>query len=73
MAALPGRHTDAIWELLADIYPSMERAESVEFLFYEEGVSIATERLIEALYKERIAIGVKLGIAKRSAAELSGL
>lgn len=32
------------------------------FLFYEEGVSDATGRLIEALDKERIAIGRKLGI-----------
>ena len=33
-----------------------------DFLFYEEGVSDATGRLIEALDKERIAIGRKLGI-----------
>lgn len=33
-----------------------------DFLFYEEGVSDATGRLIEALDKERIAIGEKLGI-----------
>ena len=33
-----------------------------DFLFYEEGVSDSTGRLIEALDKERIAIGVKLGI-----------
>lgn len=32
------------------------------FLFYEEGVSDSTGRLIEALDKERIAIGAKLGI-----------
>jgi opine dehydrogenase len=32
-----------------------------DFLFYEEGVSDATGRLIEALDKERIAIGRKLG------------
>ena len=91
LAALPGRHTDAILELIADVYPSMERAESVlqtslqnanpvihpavtlanaaridtegvDFLFYEEGVSDATGRLIEALDRERIAIGAKLGI-----------
>ncbi len=91
LAALPGKHTDAILELIGDVYPSMERAESVmqtslqnanpiihpavtlanaaridtegvEFLFYEEGVSDATGRLIEALDKERIAIGEKLGI-----------
>lgn len=33
-----------------------------DFLFYEEGVSDATGRLIEALDNERIAIGRKLGI-----------
>ncbi len=33
-----------------------------DFLFYEEGVSDATGRLIEALDKERIAIGAKMGI-----------
>jgi len=33
-----------------------------DFLFYEEGVSDATGRLIEALDNERIAIGMKLGI-----------
>ena len=33
-----------------------------DFLFYEEGVSDATGRLIEALEKERIAIGAKMGI-----------
>ena len=32
------------------------------FLFYEEGVSDATGRLIEALDRERIAVGAKLGI-----------
>ena len=34
-----------------------------DFLFYEEGVSDSVGRLIEALDKERIAIGNKLGIA----------
>ena len=33
-----------------------------DFLFYEEGVSDATGRLIEALDRERIAIGRRLGI-----------
>lgn len=32
------------------------------FLFYEEGVSDATGRLIEALDKERIAIGARIGL-----------
>jgi opine dehydrogenase len=33
-----------------------------DFLFYEEGVSDATGRIIEALDKERIEIGAKLGL-----------
>ncbi len=91
LAALPGAHTDAILQLIRDVYPSMESATSVmqtslqnanpiihpavtlanaariegtggDFLFYEEGVSDATGRLIEALDKERIAVGAKMGI-----------
>ena len=34
----------------------------VDFLFYEEGVSDATGRLIEALDKERIAVGAAMGV-----------
>jgi opine dehydrogenase len=34
-----------------------------DFLFYEEGVSDSVGRLIQALDKERIAIGEKLGLA----------
>ncbi len=92
LAALPGRHTSDILELIADVYPGMEPAQSVlqtslqnanpiihpsvtlsnaariemtggDFLFYEEGVSDSVGRLIEALDKERIAIGSKLGIS----------
>jgi len=92
LAALPGKNTDDILRLIADVYPSMEPAQSVlqtslqnanpiihpavtlanaariegtggDFLFYEEGVSDATGRLIEALDQERIAIGAKLGIS----------
>ena len=33
-----------------------------DFLFYEEGVSDATGRLIEGLDKERIAIGARMGV-----------
>ena len=91
LAALPGEHTGEILELISDVYPSMEPADSVmqtslqnanpiihpsvtlsnaariemtggDFLFYEEGVSDSVGRLIEALDKERIAIGSKLGI-----------
>ena len=92
LAALPGRHTGDILKLIADVYPSIEPAESVlqtslqnanpiihpavtlsnaariemtggDFLFYEEGVSDSVGRLIEALDKERIAIGRELGIS----------
>jgi opine dehydrogenase len=91
LAALPGKHTADILALIADVYPSMEPAQSVlqtslqnanpiihpavtlsnaariemtggDFLFYEEGVSDSVGRLIEALDKERIAIGRKLGL-----------
>ena len=92
LAALPGKHTGDILKIIADVYPSMEPAESVlqtslqnanpiihpavtlsnaariemtggDFLFYEEGVSDSVGRLIEALDKERIAIGKELGIS----------
>ncbi|MGB5626566.1 MAG: NAD/NADP octopine/nopaline dehydrogenase family protein [Woeseiaceae bacterium] len=92
LAAQPGRHTKDILKLIADVYPSMEPAQSVlqtslqnanpiihpavtlsnaariemtggDFLFYEEGVSDSVGRLIEALDKERIAIGKALGIS----------
>jgi len=91
LAALPGTHTDDVLRLIEDVYPSMERAESVmqtslqnanpiihpavtlanaaridtrgvDFLFYEEGVSDATGRLIEAMDKERIALGSSMGV-----------
>ncbi|MDX2417504.1 MAG: NAD/NADP octopine/nopaline dehydrogenase family protein [Xanthomonadales bacterium] len=91
LAALPNRHTNDILQLISDVYPSMEPAQSVlqtslqnanpiihpavtlansariegtggDFLFYEEGVSDSTGRMIEALDQERITIGAKLGI-----------
>ncbi len=84
-------HTGDILDLISDVYPSMEPAQSVlqtslqnanpiihpavtlsnaariemtggDFLFYEDGVSDSVGRLIEALDKERIAIGKELGI-----------
>ena len=99
LAALPGKHTSEILELIADVYPSMEPAESVlqtslqnanpiihpavtlsnaariemtggDFLFYEDGVSDSVGRLIEALDKERIAIGSKLGLTILSDPEM---
>jgi len=91
LAALPGRHTDEILQMIGDVYPSMEAAKNViqtslqnanpvihpavtlanaariedtggDFLFYEEGVTDSVGRLIEAVDKERIAIGDRLGI-----------
>ncbi len=99
LAALPGTHTDALLEMIHDVYPGMERGNSVlqtslqnanpiihpavtlanaariegtggAFLFYEEGVSDATGRLIEALDNERIAIGAALGIEVLSDPEM---
>ncbi len=99
LAALPGKHTDALLEMIHDVYPGMERGDSVlqtslqnanpiihpavtlanaariegtggKFLFYEEGVSDATGRLIEALDNERIAIGAALGIKVLSDPEM---
>jgi len=91
LAALPGRHTAEILQLIAGVYPGMEPARNVlqtslqnanpiihpavtlanaariegtggNFLFYEEGVSDSVGRMIEALDRERIAIGDQLGI-----------
>ena len=99
LAALPGSHTTDILELINDVYPSMEPAQSVlqtslqnanpiihpavtlsnaariemtggDFLFYEEGVSDSVGRLIEALDRERIAIGNRLGITILSDPEM---
>jgi len=92
LAALPKKHTSDILELISDVYPSMEPAQSImqtslqnanpvihpavtlanaariegtggDLLFYEEGVSDSTGRMIEALDRERIAIGGKLGLS----------
>ncbi len=99
LAALPKQHTAPILEMISDVYPSMEPAESVlqtslqnanpiihpavtlsnaariemtggDFLFYEEGVSDSVGRLIEALDRERIAIGERLGITILSDPEM---
>jgi opine dehydrogenase len=43
---------------------------SGDFLFYEEGVSDATGRLIESVDRERIAIGAKLGVTVLSDPEM---
>ena len=90
LAALPGRDTGDILDMISDVYPGMEPARSViqttlqnanpvihpavtlanaariemtsgDFLFYEEGVSDSVGRLIEAVDRERIALGERLG------------
>jgi opine dehydrogenase len=90
LAALPGRDTGDILNMISDVYPGMEPARSViqttlqnanpvihpavtlanaariestegDFLFYEEGVSDSVGRLIEAVDRERIALGERLG------------
>ena len=91
LAALPHEQTHNILQLISDVYPSMEPAQSIlqtslqnanpiihpavtlansariegtggDFLFYEEGVSDSTGRMIAAMDQERIAIGAKLGV-----------
>jgi opine dehydrogenase len=99
LAALPGRQTDAVLQLISDVYPTMERANGVlqtslqnanpvihpavslanaariegtggDFLFYEEGVTDSVGRWVEAVDRERIAIGAKLGIEISSDPEM---
>jgi opine dehydrogenase len=99
LSGLPGRHTAAILEQVADVYPGMEAAQSViqtslqnanpiihpavtlanaariegtggDFLFYEEGVTDSVGRLIEAVDRERIAIGARLGVEIRPDPEM---
>jgi len=90
VAALPRAGTDRLYELVKDVWPAVEKAESVfqttlqngnpvihpavtllnagllertggGFLFYEEGVTDAVGRLIEAVDNERLAIAAALG------------
>lgn len=98
LAALPGKHTQDILQLIADVYPSMEPAHNViqtslqnanpvihpavsltnaariegegDFLFYEQGVTDSVGRIIEAVDRERIAIGERLGITIHSDPEM---
>jgi opine dehydrogenase len=101
LAALPGRHTDDVLRLIADVYPGMQAAKNViqtslqnanpvihpavsltnaariegtgDFLFYEEGVTDSVGRIIEAVDRERIAIGKRLGIKVYSDPEMGML
>ena len=98
LAALPGRHTEDVLRLIADVYPTMEAAKNViqtslqnanpvihpavslanaariegegDFLFYEEGVTDSVGRMIEAVDRERITIGERLGIKIHSDPEI---
>jgi len=91
LAALPRAGTDRLYDLVKDVWPAVEKAESVfqttlqngnpvihpavtllntgllertggGFLFYEEGVTEAVGRLIEAVDEERRAIAHALGV-----------
>jgi opine dehydrogenase len=91
LAALPRAGTDRLYDLVKDVWPAVEKAESVfqttlqngnpvihpavtllntgllertggGFLFYEEGVTEAVGRLIEAVDEERQAIAHALGV-----------
>jgi opine dehydrogenase len=91
LAGLPRTTTDRLLSLVSDVWPAVERAESVfqttlqngnpvihpavtllntgllertrgGFLFYEEGVTDAVGRLIEAVDRERQAIAAALGV-----------
>jgi opine dehydrogenase len=101
LAALPGRHTEDVLRMVADVYPGMEAAKNViqtsiqnanpvihpavslanaariegegDFLFYEEGVTDSVGRIIEAVDRERIAIGKRLGIKIYSDPEIGML
>ena len=98
LAALPGRHTADILQMIEDVYPGMEPAHNViqtslqnanpvihpavsltnaarieggeGFLFYEEGVTDSVGRIIEAVDRERIAIGEHLGVTVLSDPEI---
>ncbi len=91
VAGLPRSGTERLYELIADVWPAAEKADSVlqtslqngnpvihpavtllnagllertagGFLFYEEGVTEAVGRLIEAVDRERQAIAGSLGV-----------
>ena len=95
LAGLPRAATDRLHALVSEVWPAVEKAESVfqttlqngnpvihpavtllnagllertggRFLFYEEGVTEAVGRLIEAVDKERLAIAARLGVTIES-------
>src|SRR5690242_17467896 len=91
LAGLPRSGTDRLYDLVKDVWPAVEKADSVfqttlqngnpvihpsvtllnaallerthgDFLFYEEGVTEAVGRMIEAVDQERLAIAAALGV-----------
>ena len=99
LAALPRSGTDRLYDLVKDVWPAVEKAESVfqttlqngnpvihpavtllnagllerthgDFLFYEEGVTEAVGRMIEAVDNERLAIAAALGVSILSEPEI---
>jgi opine dehydrogenase len=99
VAGLPRSGTERLYELLQDVWPAVEKAESVfqttlqngnpvihpavtllnagllertggAFLFYEEGVTEAVGRLIEAVDRERLAVAAALGVSVLSEPEI---
>ncbi len=99
LAALPRSGTDRLYDLVKDVWPAVEKAESVfqttlqngnpvihpavtllnagllerthgDFLFYEEGVTEAVGRMIEAVDNERLAIAAALGVPILSEPEI---
>ena len=99
LAGMPRSGTDRLYELVKDVWPAVEKAESVfqttlqngnpvihpavtllnagllertggDFLFYEEGVTEAVGRLIEAVDLERLAVSAALGVSVLSEPEI---
>src|SRR5215203_1873413 len=99
LAALPWAGTERLYDLVREVWPAVERADSVfqttlqngnpvihpavtllntgllertggDFLFYEEGVTEAVGRLIEAVDEERRAIAHALGVTILSEPEI---
>src|SRR6478609_9153862 len=99
LAGLPRSGTERLYELVREVWPAVEEAESVfqttlqngnpvihpavtllnagllertngDFLFYEEGVTEAVGRMIEAVDNERLAIAAALGVSILSEPEI---
>jgi opine dehydrogenase len=99
LAGLPRAGTDRLYDLVKDVWPAVEKADSVfqttlqngnpvihpavtllntgllertggDFLFYEEGVTEAVGRAIEAVDRERLAVARALGVNVLSEPEI---